>query len=182
MEIFLRVIADTDDTVLKEMRIKGSASMLSLHEHIFTSFGLLPGEMGSFFESTPVWDQGAELPMFAMEEDSESMENLTVEAFFQRSNHALYVYNFLDMNIFYVEKTRVDEEEGFEDFVILSSVGELPVQEAIAPESPAAAGKNPEAMSEAELNEIYGLEDLDAGKLPGEEDDQDDSYEEGPYY
>lgn len=181
MEIFLRVIADTDDTVLKEMRIKGSASMLSLHEHIFSSFGLLPGEMGSFFESTPDWDQGEELPMFAMEEDSQSMENLTVADFFSKSSHALYVYNFLDMNIFYVEKTRIDEEEGFEDFVILSSVGELPTQTVNNADAPAVASKNPEAMSEAELNEIYGLEDLDAGKLPGEEESDDPGYEE-PYY
>jgi len=35
MEFFLRVIADTDDTVLKEVRIKGAASMMNLHEHIF---------------------------------------------------------------------------------------------------------------------------------------------------
>jgi hypothetical protein len=41
--------------------------------------------------------------------------------------------------------------------------------------------ENPEAMSEAELNEIYGLEDLDAGKLPGEEEGDDQGYEE-PYY
>src|SRR6056300_1002659 len=103
MEIFLRVIADTDDTVLKELRIKGAASMLQLHEHIYTSFGLQPGEMGSFFESTPDWDQGAELPMFAMEEGDRSMESTRVEDFFNNTNHGLYVYNFLDMNIFYVE-------------------------------------------------------------------------------
>jgi len=180
MEIFLRVIADTHDTVLKEMRIKGSASMLSLHEHIFSSFGLLPGEMGSFFESTPNWDQGAELPMFAMEEDGKSMENMSVEAFFSGSNHALYVYNFLDMNIFYVEKTRIEEEEGFEDFVILSSVGEIPLKE-MSSSASSAATTNPEAMTEAELNEIYGLEDLDAGKLPGDDDLDEDDYEE-PYY
>ena len=42
MEFFLRVIADTDDTVLKEVRIKGAASMMNLHEHIFNEFGLNP--------------------------------------------------------------------------------------------------------------------------------------------
>lgn len=179
MEIFLRVIADTDDTVLKEMRIKGTASMLQLHEHIYTSFGLQPGEMGSFFESTPDWDQGAELPMFAMEEGDRSMESTSVEDFFSTSNHGLYVYNFLDMNIFYVEKTRSEEEEGFEDFVILSSVGELPVKN--TENEGSSQAKDPGAMSEEELNALYGLEDLDAGKLPGDDEDEDDFSSEQYY-
>ena len=177
MEIFLRVIADTDDTVLKEIRIKGSASMLQLHEHIYTSFGLAPGEMGSFFESTRNWDQGNELPMFAMEEDSPSMEGTTVEQFFASSSHGLYVYNFLDMNIFYLEKTKVSEEEGFEDFVIISSIGELPAAPVF---ESADSAKDPNTMSEEELNKLYGLDDLDAGALPGEADEDD--ADENPYY
>lgn len=169
MEVFLRVIADTDDTVLKEIRIKGGASMMQLHEHIYSSFGLAPGEMGSFYESTPDWDQGNELPMFAMEEDSPSMEGTSVASFFEHRAHGLYVYNFLDMNIFYVEKTKTSEEEGFEDFVVLSSIGELPA----APAQTAAA--DPSAMSEEELNKLYGLEDLDAGALPNEDAEDDNA-------
>jgi len=34
------------------------------------------------------------------------------------------------MNIFYLEVVKTEEEEGFEDFVVLSSVGELPKNQA----------------------------------------------------
>ena len=43
MELYLRVIADTDDTVIREVRIKGSATLLELHENLYPAFGLLPG-------------------------------------------------------------------------------------------------------------------------------------------
>ena len=112
MEFFLRVIADTEDTVLKEVRIKGAASMMNLHEHIFSAFGLNPGEMASFYYSTANWDQGGELPMFAMDDDMPSMEGTSVEQFFSSTKNGLYVYNFLDMNIFYLEVVKTEEEEG----------------------------------------------------------------------
>jgi len=175
MEFFLRVIADTNDTVLKEVRIKSGASMMKLHEHIFTEFGLNPGEMASFYYSNANWDQGDELPMFAMDDDMPSMEATTVEQFFSNTKNGLYVYNFLDMNIFYLEVVKTEEEEGFEDFVVLSSVGELPKTEQEAPS--AAPSKDPGEMTEAELNALYGLDDLDSGALPKENDEQeDDSY------
>lgn len=175
MEFFLRVIADTNDTVLKEVRIKGSASMMKLHEHIFTEFGLNPGEMASFYYSNTNWDQGDELPMFAMDEDMPSMEGTSVEQFFSNTKNGLYVYNFLDMNIFYLEVVKTEEEEGFEDFVVLSSVGELPKTEQEF--TTAAPSKDPGEMTEAELNALYGLDDLDSGAQPKvDEEHEDDPY------
>ena len=161
MEFFLRVIADTEDTVLKEIRIKGSASMMALHEHIYTHFGLQPGEMASFYYSNANWDQGDELPMFAMNENMPSMEARTVEEFFKASTNGLYVYNFLDMNIFYLEVVKTEEEEGFEKFVVLSSVGELPVKT-----DSSFSSKDPSELTENELNDLYGLDDLSSGTLP----------------
>jgi hypothetical protein len=79
------------------------------------------------------------------------------------------------MNIFYLEVVKTEEEEGFEDFVVLSSVGELPKNQ--APSTAASApSKDPSEMSEEELNALYGLDDLDSGALPGAEEDEDDSY------
>jgi hypothetical protein len=170
MEFFLRVIADTNDTVLKEVRIKSSASMMKFHEHIFTEFGLSPGEMASFYYSNANWDQGDELPMFAMDEGMPSMEETSVEQFFSTTKNGLYVYNFLDMNIFYLEVVKTEEEEGFEDFVVLSSVGDLPKTEQNSTST--APSKEPGEMTEAELNELYGLDDLDSGALPKEDDEQ----------
>jgi len=169
MEFFLRVIADTEDTVLKEVRIKGDATMMALHEHIYTNFGLPPGEMASFYYSNANWDQGDELPMFAMDDNMPSMEARAVKQFFEASTNGLYVYNFLDMNIFYLEVVKTEEEEGFEDFVVLSSVGELPKQK-----DSEFASKDPSELSEKELNELYGLDDLSSGDLPKKKDEEEE--------
>ena len=130
--------------------------------------------MASFYYSTANWDQGDELPMFAMDDDMPSMEGTSVEQFFSGTKNGLYVYNFLDMNIFYLEVVKTEEEEGFEDFVVLSSVGELPKNE--VPSTAAnAPSKDPREMSEEELNALYGLDDLDSGALPRSEENEDDS-------
>jgi hypothetical protein len=117
--------------------------------------------------------------MFAMEDGMSSMENTTVEDFFKGTNHGLYVYNFLDMNIFYVEKTKTEEEEGFEDFVVLSSVGELPAKETTE-KTVTHSEKDPSEMSEAEINALYGLDDLEP-KKSSDEDEEDDLRDETYY-
>ena len=180
MEVYLRIIADTQETVIREVRVKGSTTLLNFQQLALPLFNLSEGEMGSFFYSTEDWDQGDEVPMFSMEDGMPSMENTTVEDFFQGTAHGLYVYNFLDMNIFYVEKTKTEEEEGFEDFVVLSAVGELPVRETAAP-SLDTPGKDPSQMSEEEINALYGLDDLSPEKS-GDEDDEEDDFLDDPYY
>ncbi|MEY2963937.1 MAG: hypothetical protein RL754_1198 [Bacteroidota bacterium] len=186
MEVFLRIIADTNETVIREVRIKGSASLLDLHEHLYPIFGLAPGEMASFYRSNANWDQGEELPMFSMEDDMPSMENTTVESFLSDTAQGLYVYNFMDMNIFYVERVRTEEEEGFEDFVVLSSVGELATKEGSIVDpmvSAGMAGKDPSEMSQAEIEALYGLDSLDEDNKDEDEDNDDfyESYDEDYY-
>ena len=180
MEVYLRIIADTQETVIRELRVKGSTTLLNFQQLVLPLFNLSEGEMGSFYYSTPDWDQGDEIPMFAMEDGMSSMENTTIEDFFKSTAHGLYVYNFLDMNIFYVEKTKTEEEEGFEDFVVLSAVGELPVRETAAP-SLDTPGKDPSQMSEEEINALYGLDDLSPEKS-GDQDDEEDDFLDDPYY
>ena len=110
------------------------------------------------------------------------METMTVADFFSQTAHALYVYNFLDMNIFYVEKVKEDEEEGFEDFVVLNAVGELD-KKPTKPSADAAPGMDmdPSKMTEAEINAMYGLDDLDDPKDPYA-DEGEDSFEDEEYY
>ena len=83
MEVYLRIIADTQETVIRELRVKGSATLLNFQELVLPLFNLSEGEMGSFYFSTPDWDQGDEVPMFAMEDGMSSMENTTIEDFFK---------------------------------------------------------------------------------------------------
>jgi hypothetical protein len=75
------------------------------------------------------------------------------------------------MNIFYVEKVKVDEEEGFEEFVVLNAVGELEKKISMGDTSPNLA-KNPNEMTEAEINALYGLDDVeDSVDSSSKEDD-----------
>ena len=179
MEVYLRIIADTQETVIRELRVKGSTTLLHLQQLTLPLFDLSEGEMGSFYYSTPDWDQGQEVPMFAMEDAMPSMENTTVEEFFKATAHGLYVYNFLDMNIFYVEKTKTEEEEGFENFVLIASVGELPSREPSVPVG-FAPEKDPSQMSDAEINALYGLDDLEPKKSTEQSDEED--VHDDPYY
>ncbi len=179
MEVYLRIIADTQETVIRELRVKGSATLLNFQQIVLPLFNLSEGEMGSFYYSTPDWDQGDEVPMFAMEDGMSSMENTTIEDFFKGTAHGLYVYNFLDMNIFYVEQTKTEDEEGFEDFVVLSSVGELPANETTET-TETNFDKDPSQMSEAEINALYGLDDLEPKKSSDE--DEEDDLRDAPYY
>jgi hypothetical protein len=73
------------------------------------------------------------------------------------------------MNIFYLEVVKTEEEEGFEDFVVLSSVGELPKQK-----DSEFASKDPSELSEKELNDLYGLDDLSSGDLPKKKDEEEE--------
>ena len=107
--------------------------------------------------------------MFAMDDNMPSMEARTVKQFFEASTNGLYVYNFLDMNIFYLEVVKTEEEEGFEDFVVLSSVGELPKKDSKF------NSKDPSELSEDELNKLYDLDDLNSGALPKEKDEEEDT-------
>jgi hypothetical protein len=107
------------------------------------------------------------------------MENTNIVDFFKGTAHGLYVYNFLDMNIFYVEKTKTEDEEGFEDFVVLSAVGELPANET-AETTVTNSDKDPSQMSEAEINALYGLDDLEPKTSSNE--DEEDELRDDPYY
>jgi hypothetical protein len=120
--------------------------------------------------------------MFSIDDSSPSMETMTVADFFSQTAYALYVYNFLDMNIFYVEKVKEDEEEGFEDFVVLNAVGELD-KKASKPSADVVPGmaKDPSQMTETEINAMYGLDDLEGSKDPYS-DEEEDRLEDEEYY
>ena len=62
--------------------------------------------------------------------------------------------------------------------MILSSVGELPKKE---PTQVNPAVTDPTEMSEAELTALYGLDELDSGALPEEENDEDTQSDEDYY-
>ena len=87
----------------------------------------------------------------------------------------------LDMNIFYVEKVKEDKEEGFEDFVVLNAVGQLNKPTIPSPDAAPGMAKDPSQMTEAEINAMCGLDDLEGSK-DSYADENEDNFEDEEYY
>lgn len=175
MELYIRVIANTEVDVIREVRVNASLSLMEFHQKLFPVFGLEPGEMASFYRSNANWDQGEEIPMMSMNDQNPvDMTTVDLANFFAEEKQGLYVYSFLHMNIFYLECFRTQEEDGFESFVVEGSVGELPAKEV----DDTIAQQDPSNMSPEELDKLYGLDALDEDPLNqgGSEEDDFDPY------
>lgn len=102
----LRILLDhpTDD-IFRDIAIAESDNLESLHHAIVEAFGIAPGEMASFYHSNDHWDQGDEIALEAFDPASPSMNNTTVgEVLGSPGSKLLYVYDFLNMWTFYVER------------------------------------------------------------------------------
>lgn len=104
----LRIVADTEEDIFADVLLDSSCHLLSLHQFILDLFKLDPLEMASFYLSNDEWDKGEEITLFDMsiEEDEsspKSMESTSIFQIHEKTNKILYVHDFLNMNIFYVE-------------------------------------------------------------------------------
>ena len=104
----LRIVADTEEDIFADVLLHTSCHLLSLHHFILDLFKLDQLEMASFYLSNDEWDKGEEITLFDMslEEDEfspMSMESTSIFQIHEKTNKILYVHDFLNMNIFYVE-------------------------------------------------------------------------------
>ena len=104
----LRIVADTEEDIFADVLLDTSCQLLSLHQFILDLFKLDQLEMASFYLSNDEWDKGEEITLFDMslEEDEfspMSMESTSIFQIHEKTNKILYVHDFLNMNIFYVE-------------------------------------------------------------------------------
>jgi len=104
----LRIVADTEEDIFADVLLDTSCHLLSLHKFILDLFKLDQLEMASFYLSNDEWDKGEEITLFDMslEEDEfspMSMESTSIFQIHEKTNKILYVHDFLNMNIFYVE-------------------------------------------------------------------------------
>lgn len=104
----LRIVADTEEDIFADVLLDTSCHLLSLHQFILDLFKLDQLEMASFYLSNDEWDKGEEITLFDMslEEDEfspMSMESTSIFQIYEKTNKILYVHDFLNMNIFYVE-------------------------------------------------------------------------------
>ena len=108
-EVFkLRIVADTEEDIFADVLVDTSYHFLSLHRYILDLFKLDKLEMASFYLSNDEWDKGEEITLFDMSSEEDefsplSMESTSIFQIYEKTNKILYVHDFLNMNIFYVE-------------------------------------------------------------------------------
>ena len=106
----LRIVADTEDDIFIDISISSKSSFLELHNSIIEGFKLGGGEMASFYKSNQNWDKGEEVTLMDMSfSDDENnkpmcMENTELNHILNKDEpKSLYLYDFLNMNIFYID-------------------------------------------------------------------------------
>jgi hypothetical protein len=131
MQYIFRCILDVDEDVIRDIAIDASCNLQEFHEAITNAFGLALGEMAAFYKSNDSWDQGEEIPLFAMnsaEVSNEMKDFLLSDVFIEKAAKALYVYDFLKMWTFFIELHGLEKEVKLETPKIVFNKGELPKQ------------------------------------------------------
>jgi hypothetical protein len=102
----IRIILDVPSDVIRDILIDKNSSLEEFHLAIATAFGFKGQEMASFFRTNKDWEQGEEIPLFAISEDlnAPTMQNTTLkDIFINEEDKLIYVYDFLAMWTFFVE-------------------------------------------------------------------------------
>ena len=153
-----RIILDSKEDILRDIEIEADASLEDFHYAIAQAFGFGGSEMASFYTTNENWEQGEELPLLDMGEETTSMASRPVESFFSADNHHLiYVYDFLAMWTFFVELMEIGEAVpgmGYPNLVFAQ--GEVPEE---APEKEFSSEEDTENFDDDEEEE--GLLDYD---------------------
>lgn len=135
--VVLRVILDhPNEDIFRDLALSPASTLEDLHHQVVKAFGLHTGEMASFYRSNENWEQGDEVPLVGFEESAPAMADLSLAEVFPAAHHRLlYVYDFLQLWTFYVERVvlKTDVEPGELPRVLLA-VGKTPE------ESPASLG------------------------------------------
>lgn len=104
---FLVILDDVNANVIREIGIESNKTLEDLHHLIVQSFGLTPGELASFYRTNDHWEQLDEIPLVPLGEGDNlprPMNEITIGEYFSENQRLLYVYDFLNMWTFYVEK------------------------------------------------------------------------------
>ena len=107
---------DTDEDIFRDLEIRETDTLEDLHNTITQSFGFDGTEMASFYISDEMWNQGEEISLFDLSEDTsvrlmgETAINSVVH---ELQPKLIYVYDFYSLWTFFVELAEiVDEAEG----------------------------------------------------------------------
>ena len=174
MEILqLRVVLDHDQQVFRDIEMEPGGTMDEIHEAILVAFQLDNDQMASFYESDEQWNKGAEIGLMDMgtsEEPIAIMSQTDIPDDLNQGDRYLYVYDFLNLKIFYVEcmgKTSV--VDGVDYPRIAMTFGEMPksndahdLESLLAGiEEPSEMGATAEESADEEWDESDSFENLD---------------------
>jgi hypothetical protein len=154
---------DTEEDIFRDIEIRKTDSLEDLHNAITQSFGFDGAEMASFYVSDDEWNQGEEISLFDLSEGLDTVKLMTetsIESVTdEKRTNLIYVYDFLNMWMFFVELGEIVEATEGADYPNLMFVhGQIPNEAPI---------KEFSAESEDDFDEfnegvdLDGYEDLD---------------------
>jgi len=166
----VRVIADIEEDVARDIAIRSNANLEDLHNVITNAFGFDSTEMASFYFSDKEWNQGEEIPLYDVSDelnsDVKTMNAFSISDLINEQNDKLiYVYDFFLMWTFLIELIEIKSYNNEQNLPkVLYSLGNLPSE---APEKQFEGEKIEEGF------DLYNDEDIDDDFSEGYQDDID---------
>jgi len=165
----IRIVADTQEDIFADLRIHKENNFLTIHDFLVENFHLDKLEMSSFFYSSDDWDKGEEITLMNMnigdDQTVKFMESITInEVFKEKKFKFLYVNDFLNMNIFYVEILKESDLEDNETLKLLHKLGEYEPKKSediFIMEYENKLSEIEDILNEPEEDEFGGFEELD---------------------
>ena len=165
----IRIVADTQEDIFADLRIHKENNFLTIHDFLVENFHLDKLEMSSFFYSNDDWDKGEEITLMNMNigdgQTVKFMESITInEVFKEKKFKFLYVNDFLNMNIFYVEILKESDLEDNENLKLLHKLGEYEPKKSediLIMEDENKLSEIEDILNEPEEDEFGGFEELD---------------------
>lgn len=128
MEIIkLRIVFDAKEEVFRDVEMSNEGTLEDLHESVLAAFGLANDQMASFYISDDQWNKGDEYVLMDMGEGAVLMKEGPLLEFTEIGDRLLYVYDFMNLKIFYVEVISHPEHKVEREYPFLvMAFGDLP--------------------------------------------------------
>jgi len=164
-----RILIDDASEAFRDVEIRANATFFDLHRAILDAFEFKGQEMASFYVSDDDWERGHEVPLMdmGMLDDGTTamtMENVMIGDHVEKADQKfIYVYDFLNMWLFYVELVKTEEAEN------------PPTGQAGSPEFAKVVFSHNDAPLESTRTAGFDLEDIDLSEEEsGEFEEVDD--------
>lgn len=165
----IRVVADTQEDIFIDFSISKKCNFSDIHNFLISKFNLNKLELSSFYYSNDSWDKGEEITLMNMNfEDENNIKFMDMvflkDAYKEGHLKFLYVNDFLNMNIFYLEILKEVEIEDGEKINILHQLGKYETNNQILDEEIVLDDKKDEIddiLNEYNEDDFNKFEELD---------------------